>query len=173
VLLAERLEVAVVLGAFLVGVMVGMIDRHPQATHPHYRLKIDGIGYGVFVPVFFVVSGIRFDLDALLDRPSALAKVPLFLLALIVARGIPAAVYQPLIGRRRTVGAGLLQATSLPFIVLATQIGVSTGKMGSATAAAFIAAGLVSVLLFPALALVVLGRNEPATFDLPAPASVQ
>lgn len=170
-LLSERLGVEVVLGAFLAGVMVGMVDRHPQATHPHFRLKLDGIGYGVFVPIFFVTSGLRFDLDALLDRPSELAKVPFFLLALIVARGIPAAVYAPLIGRRRTVGAGLLQATSLPFIVLATQIGVTTGQMGPGTAAAFVAAGLASVLLFPSLALIVLGRSEPVPSDPSTPAS--
>lgn len=162
VVLGEELGVEVVLGAFLAGMMVGLIDRDRQTAHPHFTLKLDGIGYGVFIPVFFVTSGLRFDLDALLDAPSALAKVPLFLVAMLVARGIPAAVYLPMSGARRTVGAGLLQATNLPFVVLATQIGVALGEMGSDTAAAFVAAGLISVLLFPALGMVVLGRQEHA-----------
>ena len=171
VVLGERLGVEVLLGAFLAGVMVGMIDRDPNATHPHFRLKLDGVGYGVFIPVFFVASGIRFDLDALTKQPSELVKVPLFLVALLIARGLPASVFLSLIGPRRTVGAALLQATSLPFIVLATQIGVELGQMSSGTAAAFVAAGLFSVLVFPALALTVLGR-EPAVTDDPSPEPV-
>ncbi len=162
VVLGNRLGIQVVLGVFLAGVMVGMIDRDQSMNHPHFRLKLDGIGFGVFVPVFFVSSGLQFDLDRLMDRPSALVKVPLFLAALLIARGIPAAVYRRMIGTRRSVGAGLLQATNLPFIVLATQIGVQTGKMNSGTAAAFVAAGLASVLIFPALALMVLGTSESA-----------
>lgn len=162
VLLGERLGVEVVLGAFLAGLMVGMVDRDRHATHPHYRLKLDGIGYGVFIPVYFVASGLRFDLNALVDRPSAFAKVPVFLAALLVTRGLPAAVFWPMIGTRRAIGAALLQATSLPFIVLATQIGVSSGRMASGTAAAFVAAGLISVMVFPAAALMVLGQADAA-----------
>ncbi len=72
------------------------------------------IGYGFLIPVFFIASGLRFDLQALLDSPSAIARVPLFLLALLVVRALPAALYRSTIGRRGAIAAGLLQATSLP-----------------------------------------------------------
>ena len=112
--------------------------------------------------MFFISSGLRFDLDALLDSPSAFVKVPLFLLALLVVRGVPAALYVGEVGRRKAVAAGLLQATSLPFLVTATQIGISLGEIRPDTAAALVTAGLLSVVAFPLVALSLLGGREPA-----------
>ena len=162
VVLAEHVGLEAILGAFVAGAVVGLVDRDAAMTHPHFRLKLDAIGYGFLVPVFFVASGVSFDLDALLDRPATLALVPVFLAALIVARGVPALVYRRLVGPRGAVAAGLLQATSLPFIVTATQIGVGIGALDRPTAAAFVAAGLASALLFPALALGQLRRGPGA-----------
>jgi Kef-type K+ transport system membrane component KefB len=168
VVLAEHFGLEAILGAFIAGAVVGLVDRDAAMTHPHFRLKLDAIGYGFLVPVFFVASGLSFDLDALLDRPATLALVPVFLAALIVARGVPALVYRRLVGARGAAAAGLLQATSLPFIVTATQIGVGIGALDRSTAAAFVAAGLVSALLFPALALGQLRRAAG-----PAPSRVE
>jgi hypothetical protein len=110
----------------------------------------------------------------LLHSPSALARVPLFLLALLVVRGLPALLGLRTNGARHTVALGLLQATSLPFIVAATQIGVALGKLSSVTAAALVCAGLLSVLIFPLLALGLLRRNDPASAPAaPAPAVTQ
>ena len=95
----------------------------------------------------------RLDLSGLLDSPSALLRVPLFLLALLVVRGVPALLSIRRLGRRQSVASGLLQATSLPFIVTASQIGVAAGLMTPITAAALVCAGLLSVLIFPVIAL--------------------
>ena len=169
VVLAEKFGLETILGAFIAGALVGYIDRDPAMTHPHFRLKLEAIGYGFVIPVFFVASGITFDLDALRDSPSTLALVPVFLAALLVARGVPAIVYRPLVGERGVVVAGLLQATSLPFIVTASQIGVTIGALERDTAAAFIAAGLASALVFPAAAVTLLrSRSDPTT---PAPSA--
>jgi Kef-type K+ transport system membrane component KefB len=111
--------------------------------------------------VFFVSSGIRLDLTGLLHSPSALVRVPVFLLALLVVRGLPALLGLRANGTRSTLALGLLQATSLPFIVTATQIGVALGKITPVTAAALVCAGLLSVLIFPLLALATLRRGEP------------
>jgi Kef-type K+ transport system membrane component KefB len=159
VVLAEHFGLETILGAFIAGALVGYIDRDAAMTHPHFRLKLDAIGYGFVIPVFFVASGVTFDLKALFAEPSTLALVPLFLAALVVARGAPAVVYRPLVDDRGYVVAGLLQATSLPFIVTASQIGIAIGALDRATATAFVAAGLVSALAFPALALIVLQRR--------------
>ncbi|MCA1690834.1 MAG: cation:proton antiporter [Actinobacteria bacterium] len=159
VALAGKLGLETILGAFLAGAILNLVDRD-SVSHPHFRLKLEAIGYGFVVPVFFISSGLRFDLDALLGSPSAFLKVPLFLLALLVVRAVPAALYAPDVGRRGAVAAGLLQATSLPFLVTATQIGASLGEIRPDTAAALVSAGLLSVVIFPLVALSLLGREE-------------
>lgn len=162
VVAAERFGLETILGAFVAGVLVGFLDRDGERTHPLFHTKLDAIGYGFLVPIFFVTSGLRFDLDALLDRPSTLLKVPLFLAALLLVRAVPAIAYRSTVGTRAALAAGLLQATSLPFIVAATQIGVVIGAVTAATAAAFIAAGLLSALVFPVVALSVVRGHAHA-----------
>jgi Kef-type K+ transport system membrane component KefB len=161
VALADNVGLEVILGAFAAGAVLSLIDRDQGMTHPELRLKLEAAGFGIFIPVFFVTSGLRFDLDALFSSASTVARVPLFLLALVLVRGLPALLYSGLIGRRRAVIAGLLQSTSLPFIVAATQIGVSLGVVTKASAAGLIAAGLLSVIIFPATGLSLLRRGQP------------
>ena len=102
-----------------------------------------------------MTTGVAFELGALTADPSSLAMVPVFLLALVAARGLPVVLYLRTFGRRRSVVAALMQATSLPLIV-ATAIGVEGGLMDTAEQAALISAGLISVLVFPAAALTLL-----------------
>jgi Kef-type K+ transport system membrane component KefB len=158
--LAERFGLESILGAFLAGAIVGLVDRD-SASHPNFRTKLEAIGYGFLVPVFFVSSGVKLDLAGLLHSPSALVRVPVFLLALLVVRGLPALIGLRANGTRATLALGLLQATSLPFIVTATQIGVTLGKITPVTAAALVCAGLLSVLIFPLIALTLLRRGTP------------
>jgi Kef-type K+ transport system membrane component KefB len=155
VALAEQFGLETILGAFLAGAVVGLVDRD-ASSHPRFRIKLEALGYGFLIPVFFVTSGLRLDLRGLVDDPAALARVPLFLAALLVVRGVPALLSIRTLGARATAAVGLLQATSLPFIVTATQIGVATDLMAPVTAAALVCAGLLSVLIFPALALALL-----------------
>jgi Kef-type K+ transport system membrane component KefB len=163
--LAETLGLEVILGAFAAGAVLTLLDRDEMMTHPQFRTKLDAVGYGVFIPVFFVASGIRFDAQALFSSPAVLARVPLFLVALLIVRGLPALLYRREIGGRQTAVAALLQATSLPFIVAATQIGLALHLITPENSAAFIAAGLLSVLIFPVLALTLLRRSEPDRQD--------
>jgi Kef-type K+ transport system membrane component KefB len=165
VALAESLGLEVILGAFLAGALLSLVDRDRMMTHPAFRQKLEAVGFGVFIPIFFVASGIQFDLGALFGSTSTIARVPLFLFAIVLVRGLPALLYLPALGRRQTAVAALLQATSLPFIVAASMIGIELGLLDDATGAALIAAGLLSVLVFPLLALTLLRREEraPAT----------
>jgi Kef-type K+ transport system membrane component KefB len=159
VALAQSLGLEVILGSFAAGVILTITDRDRAMTHPDFRRKLEAAGFGFFIPVFFVTSGLRFDLDALFESTSAIVQVPLFLVALLLVRGAPARLYRPLIGARQTVVSGLLQATSLPFIVAAAEIGMELGELDEATGAALISAGLLSVLIFPALSLSLLQRS--------------
>jgi Kef-type K+ transport system membrane component KefB len=165
VVLADKLGLEAILGAFMAGAVLKLVDRDQAMTHPQFRRKLEAAGFGVFVPFFFVASGLRFDLHALFASGSAIARVPIFLVALLAARGLPALLYRRLAGARRSVAAGLLQATSLGFFVVAGEIGMELGLISRATGAALIAAGLLSVLLFPLGALVLLrdGREPQAS----------
>jgi Kef-type K+ transport system membrane component KefB len=158
VALAEALGLELILGAFAAGAILNHLDMDRGMTHPEFRAKLAAVGFGVFIPVFFVASGVRFDLEALFASGTAIASIPAFVVALLVARGLPALLYRGQLDRRRVIAAGLLQATSLPFIVAATAIGQDLGLLSAASSAGFIAAGLVSVLLFPILALRLLAR---------------
>jgi Kef-type K+ transport system membrane component KefB len=149
--ISERLGLEAILGAFLAGAILTLVDRDEAMTHPEFRRKLEAIGFGVFIPVFFVTSGLRFDLDALLGN---LGMVPLCVAALVVVRGVPAVLYR--LDPRRTVAAALLQATSLPFIVAATAIGGELGLIDAGQSAALVGAGLLSVLLFPATSVALL-----------------
>jgi len=169
VALAQRLGLEVILGAFLAGVLLRLVDQDRMKTHPEFRQKLEAIGFGVFVPIFFVVTGIQFDLSALFARASTIALLPIFLVAILIVRGVPAILYRPRVGNRGFVVAGLLQSVSLPFIVAASQIGVELGLLSRATGAALITAGLLSVVLFPILALTLLRRGEVKS----SPISVQ
>jgi Kef-type K+ transport system membrane component KefB len=171
VALASKLGLETILGAFIAGAVISLVDRDQMMTHADFRAKLESVGFGVFIPIFFVTSGVKFDLNALFSGASTVARVPLFLLALLLARGVPALIYAPMIGNRRTAAACLMQATSLPFIVAATQIGVELGKLSQANAAALVAAGLLSVLIFPLAALSILrgADAEPETSPHPAP----
>jgi Kef-type K+ transport system membrane component KefB len=159
VALAQGLGLEVILGAFAAGAILSLVDPDRAMTHPELRTKLQAVGFGVFIPVFFVSSGLRFDLEALFSDTSTLVRVPILLAAILVARALPALVYRGLIGGQRTVVAGLLQATTLPFVVAATQIGLELGVISEGNAAALVAAALLSVLIFPLAALTVLRRS--------------
>lgn len=158
-LAAMALGFEAILGAFLAGLLVRTLDPDPATTHPLYAVKLDAVGYGLLVPVFFVTSGLTLDLTGLVEHPAALATVPAFLLALLVVRGAPALAFRSELGRRELVAVGLLQATSLPFLLAAVEIGDEMGLLDRAVGAGLVAAGLVSVLVFPAIALTLLPRT--------------
>jgi Kef-type K+ transport system membrane component KefB len=157
-LAAQALGFEAILGAFLAGMLVRALDPDPEQTHPHYPVKLDAVGYGLLVPVFFVTSGLTLDLRGLVEHPAALATVPAFLLALLLVRGLPALAFRRELGRRELLALALLQATSLPFLIAATAIGREMGLLDPAISAGLVAAGLASVLVFPAVALAVLPR---------------
>lgn len=157
---AERLGLESILGAFLAGAAVAALDRD-TSSHPQFHVKLDAIGYGFLVPVFFITSGMRLDVSTLVHEPSQLLRLPVFVVALLLARALPALLYVRRMGVPNAIAAGLLQATSLPFIVAATQIGVLTGRMTPTTATGLVCAGLVSVLVFPAAAIALAQAHAP------------
>ncbi len=151
VYLADQFGLNIILGAFAAGVVIGLVGG-PEEKEQLY-VKLESIGFGLFVPIFFITTGITFDLDAVLS-PSGLVRLPLFLALFLVVRGLPAFLFyrRDLASRDRPPFA-LLSATTLPLVVAITALAVQQGQMRTSTAAALVGAGMVSVLIFPPAAL--------------------
>ena len=169
-----------ILGAFVAGAVLRMVDPHAERAHPRFHMKLAGLGYGFLVPVFFVTSGIQFDLGALFEDAGTVLRVPMFLAALLLVRGLPALMYRAAGLSWPDVAAGaLLQATSLPVIVAAATIGLKLDAIRPENASALVAAGLLSVIVFPLVALPLLHRSRrsrekrPATTERPATAPTE
>ncbi len=160
VVLASKFGLEAILGAFLAGATLKLLDRDDAMTHTFFRRKLEAVGFGVFVPFFFVATGLRLDVDSLFASGSALARVPIFLGALLLIRGLPALLYRPLAERReQIIAGGLLQATSLSFLIVAGQLGVNLDLISAVNYTALVAAGLLSVIVFPLIALNLLRRS--------------
>lgn len=165
VALASELGIETILGAFVAGALLRVVDPEAHLTHVEFRRKVEAIGYGFLIPMFFVSSGARFDVDALVGSPGHLVLIPLFLLALLVVRGVPATLYRRWFPTRRVVAAGFLQATSLTFVVVAARLGLELDVFDEASGASLVAAGLLSVVLYPPVALWLLGEGDVAQAD--------
>ena len=162
VVLADRLKFDAILGAFLAGALIAALsDPVREDELGHVRHKLEALGFGFFIPVFFVGTGLTFPVDELFSDSSALLRVPIFLILLLAVRGLPALLLRRDIPGRDLFPVALLQATSLSFIVVATHVGVTLGEVRPINAASLVAAGMLSVLLFPATALAVLRRSAP------------
>ena len=163
---ASKLELDILLGAFAAGIVFRTFS---ESAHDHEHLKIiesklDAVGFGFLIPLFFVVSGMKFDLDALSHDASAIAKVPLFLVLMLVVRGVPVMVlYRKALTAASRRAVALMTSAGLPLVVVITTIGVDSGRMKPANAAALVGAGMLSVLVFPLVGLAQLKREAPET----------
>src|SRR5207237_7265148 len=164
IVLASRFGLEAILGAFLAGATLTLVDRDQGMTHAFFHAKLEAVGFGVFVPFFFVSTGIKLDVASLFHGSSTIARVPIFLAALLAVRGLPALLYRPLADRgAQLLAGGLLQATSLSIPVVAGQIGVDLGLIRPTNYVALVTAGLLSVVVFPLVSLTLLReRGEPS-----------
>lgn len=169
---ASEFGLDVLLGAFAAGMVARLflVEHSAPASGDHrveVQSRLEALGFGFFIPLFFVVSGVRFDLEALL-HPISLVKVPMFLLLFLVVRGLPALLYRRDLGTRDMVALGLLQSAALPLLVVITTIGVETGRMRSENAAGLVGAGLLSVVVLPIVALALCEHGSAETAREPA-----
>ena len=151
--IASYFGLDVVLGAFLAGVV---LRRWAPSEAHTLEAKLDAVGYGFFIPVFFVASGMSLDLHSIAESP---ARLVLFFVLFLVVRGLPALLfYRRDLPMRERVQMMLLTATALPLLVALAKIGLESGTMLPENAAALVGAGVLSVIVFPAVA-VSLGRS--------------
>ena len=162
--LSLALGLDMLLGAFAAGVFMRLVLRNATpADAESVESKLEGLGFGLLVPIFFVHTGMTFDLGALLADGRALALLPIFVVIMLVIRGGSGLLTAPK-GAARTDRAALalLTATGLPIIIAVSGIGVERGELTSSLAASLVGAGIITVLLFPLLGLLAHSRT-PAT----------
>lgn len=145
-LIAGELGLDVILGAFVAGVVLRLTMPRDIEVLEH---KLDAVGYGFFIPIYFIVSGIRLDVTAILQNP---ARLLLFFVLLLVVRGGTVYLWHRTLPRMDRARLSLLTATALPLLVALADIGMQSGHMQSANAAALVGAGVLSVLIFPLVA---------------------
>jgi Kef-type K+ transport system membrane component KefB len=159
VLLANDVGFDFVLGAFAAGLVVGLALDTPEGEV--VRMRLEGIGFGFLIPIYFVVTGMTFDLDSLLTM-TGLALAALFLALLLVVRGASSLLWLRELGPQRTLSLALFGATGLPLIVAIVGIGTDRGAIEADVGASLVGAGMISVLVFPLLGSAIAGPG-PAT----------
>lgn len=156
VILARDFGLDAVLGALAAGVLVALAS--PGAHGESLRHKLEAISFGFFVPIFFIGTGLRYDLNALISNKMALLQLPMFLVLFLVIRGLPALMARRDLDLRSRIALGFLSSTQLPLVIAI--IGMKSGVVSTVTAASLIGAGMVSLLLFPVVALNLLRAKE-------------
>lgn len=147
VAVAGEFGLELILGAFVAGAIVSSLAVGRE--HPLYHVKVDAIGYGFFIPVFFILTGARLDVPALLASAETLVLVPVLLVAVFLVKGIPALLYRDEFGWRLCAAAGALQSAQMTLTVAGVEIGLALGVIDEALGAALIGVALLSVLIAP------------------------
>jgi Trk K+ transport system NAD-binding subunit len=144
--LAESLGLEIILGAFLAGALISLLSPEGDEI---LREKLDAMGYGFFIPVFFISVGIGFDLQALFESPTALALVPLLIVLAYFVKIVPSLLYRFRFSWRETFSAGALLSSRLSLIIAASAIALELELVTSATNSAIILLAIVTCTLSP------------------------
>ncbi|MCH6231961.1 cation:proton antiporter [Microbacterium sp. CFH 31415] len=156
------LDLDILLGAFAAGIVWRLLMRDAaESDRSAVESKVEALAFGFLVPVFFIYTGVTFDLEALIAQPVLLLLLPVVLVVLFLVRGLPSTLAAPEASTRRDrLSVALLGATALPIIVAVTAIGLDEGILSSAAAALLVGAGMLSVLLFPLVAMSIRGERR-------------
>ncbi len=158
---ASRFGLDVVLGAVRAGLVLRRWTRRMNVDTTGLEHKFDAVGYGIFIPIFFVASGMMLDLRAITQD---LLRLLIFFVLLLLVRGLPALlVYRRRLAARQRLEMTFIMATSMPLLVALAEIGERDGVMLPATAAALVGAGVLSVLVYPLIAVTLHRAAPPAT----------
>ena len=159
--LASDLGLDLLLGGFVAGVITRLALKGREVTI--FESKLSAVGYGFLIPFFFVVSGVNFDMSALVDDPARAALVPIFFVLFLIVRGVPAMLlYRKVLDFRDRAALAFFSSTELPLVVAITTIAVAEGHMKATTSAALVGAAVLSTAVYPLLGLRMRGSaKEP------------
>jgi Kef-type K+ transport system membrane component KefB len=140
------------------GMVLRAWTRRMQMDVNSLEDKLEAVGYGFFIPLFFVNSGMGLDVTAIVSDP---LRLLIFFGLLLVVRGLPSlAVYRHVLPRRQRIEMTFITATTMPLLIALAEIGLSDGVMIPANAAAIVGAGVLSVLVYPAIAAAIAKRDR-------------
>ncbi|MFY8150023.1 MAG: cation:proton antiporter [Prochlorococcaceae cyanobacterium] len=148
------------------GLVIGLLVREGMASHHRLRIgeRLDGLGHGFFIPLFFLVSGMELDFQALLPSPRLWALVPLVAAAMLLVRGLPVwLLHRRDLAPRPRLALALDSSTQLPLVVAIAVMARSAGLLAAPAATVLVAAAVLTVLLFPAAASLLLRRQNAGT----------
>ena len=155
---AQRFGLDVVLGAMLAGMVLRSWTHGIDIDVTPLEGKLDAVGYGFFIPVFFVASGMALDVQSIAQNP---LRLLVFFVLLLVVRGLPSLlVYRRALPLRQRAEMTFITATTMPLLIALAAIGLSTGVMIPANAAALVGAGVLSVLVYPSIAIALARRGS-------------
>ena len=158
--LAYELGLDLLLGGFAAGLITRQVLKEREV--PGFDSKLTGVAFGVFVPFFFVVSGMQLDVDAMFSSVSGVLKIVLFFALFLVVRGTPALLlYRGVLDTRERVSLALFTSTQLPLVLAITTLAQESGHMRSSTAASLVGAAVLSTLVYPILGLKVRAAAAP------------
>ncbi|MEI7560088.1 MAG: cation:proton antiporter [Actinomycetes bacterium] len=161
VLLASDLGLDLLLGGFAAGMIARQLIGKREIKE--FETKLTAVAFGVFVPFFFVVSGMQLDVSALFTSASGVLKVPLFFALFLIVRGTPALVlYRKTLDRTERIALALFSSTQLPLVLAITMVAQEAGHMRADTAAALVMAAVLSTLVYPILGLQIRKRAAEA-----------
>jgi Kef-type K+ transport system membrane component KefB len=164
-LLANELGLDLLLGGFAAGVITRQVLSSREL--PSFDSKLNAVAFGVFVPFFFVVSGMNLDVAAIFDTATGVAKTLMFFALFLVVRGTPALlIYRSVLDTRERVALALMSATQLPLVIAITTLAVGTGHMRSSTAAELVGGAVLSTLVFPTVAMRIRGERPTRAASL-------
>jgi Kef-type K+ transport system membrane component KefB len=160
VALAGYFGLGIVMGAFAAGMVVGLVSRNEQGML--LRQKLDAIGFGFLIPIFFIVAGMKFDLGGLWAGPLVIVRLIVLLALFLLVRGIPVLLYREELSPKDRLPFALYSATGLPLIVVISELGTSAGLLAPARAAVLVSAAMITVLVFPAVAARLRSQGGPS-----------
>jgi Kef-type K+ transport system membrane component KefB len=159
VFVSQRFGFETVFGAFAAGMIVGVAARGPDGED--FRKKLDAVCFGWFAPFFFVGTGVAFDMASLGRDATTMLLVPGFLALFLLTRGLPAWLYRRDLPQRDRLSLAMCSAVaSLGLVVVITNVGLRSGHLSADIAAALIGAALLSLLVYPTAARVLLARAQ-------------
>lgn len=161
VALSLLLDLDMLLGAFVAGVIWQLIMRNaPVEDRAQVESKLEAVAFGLLVPIFFIYTGVTFDLEALFADGATAVLVPVFLVLLLIIRGLPSTLSAPAGSTPRDrLSLAFFGATGLPIIVAVTSIGVTEELLSPGLAAALVGAGMLSVLIYPLIGTTLRGAR--------------
>lgn len=159
---ADLMGLEAILGAFAAGVAISLLSAQlpDGARAPGH---VEAVGLGMLAPMFFVTSGIHFDVSALIGSSEGLVLVPILFVTMVVCRLGPALAFGRVLGHRRSLVAGLLLSTKLTFVVAAVEIARQAGAVEAPVASALVAAAVLTVLVLPVIAASLLAAGPAST----------